>query len=358
MQEITSEKECFFIMTKRKDGRWQQLYTLPNGKRKYFYSSSTSERTAQREINRQIAEFEENNDPELVKFGKVAEEWNAEYRKKIPYINYNKNTRSKYINILDLYKNRRIGEITAIELNVFIDTLVRKGYSKKTIGYYKSIISMIFDYGILHGYIDNNPMKVIKLPNNLPKSVRELPSTDVLKAISQHHENDDLLPFFLLYTGLRKSEALAIKREDIDFEQKRIKVRWHVIHDGNRPVYEPVLKSEAAHRDVLLLDRLYQALPKNFKGFLFSQNNDGKEPLTKSEFERRIRVYKRTYQLNFTAHQLRHGYATMLYEAGIDEKEAQYLMGHSDIKLTHDIYTHIRDEQLHRTANKLNEFNF
>ncbi|MBS7299062.1 MAG: tyrosine-type recombinase/integrase [Eubacteriales bacterium] len=42
-----------------------------------------------------------------------------------------------------------------------------------------------------------------------------------------------------------------------------------------------------------------------------------------------------------TPHQLRHAYATILYEAGIDEKDAQELMGHTSIQLTRDIYTHI-----------------
>ena len=48
----------------------------------------------------------------------------------------------------------------------------------------------------------------------------------------------------------------------------------------------------------------------------------------------------------------------MLFEAGIEAKDAQELMGHKDIKLTHDIYTHIRKERKSETAKKLNSFNF
>ena len=50
--------------------------------------------------------------------------------------------------------------------------------------------------------------------------------------------------------------------------------------------------------------------------------------------------YKKETGVSLTAHQLRHAYATMLFEAGIDEKDAQELMGHSDINLTRSIYTH------------------
>ena len=48
----------------------------------------------------------------------------------------------------------------------------------------------------------------------------------------------------------------------------------------------------------------------------------------------------------------------MLFEAGVDVKDAQELMGHSDINLTRQIYTHIRNERKQETADKLNNFNF
>jgi len=123
-------------------------------------------------------------------------------------------------------------------------------------------------------------------------------------------------------------------------------------------VFEPVLKTESAERDVILLDRLAAVIPKNFTGFLFSMNGDGKEPLTKCAFDKRWKAYLKKYNLNITAHMLRHGFATMLFEAGIDEKDAQDLMGHSDIPLTREIYTHIRGKRKQETAEKLNNFDF
>ena len=119
-----------------------------------------------------------------------------------------------------------------------------------------------------------------------------------------------------------------------------------------------MLKTESAQRDIILLDRLADVIPKNFKGFLFSMDGDGKEPLTVKRFQTRWESYCKKYNLNITAHQLRHGFATMLFEAGIDVKDAQELMGHSDITLTRQIYTHIRNERKKETATKLNAFQF
>ena len=161
---------------------------------------------------------------------------------------------------------------------------------------------MIFVFALCNGLIKYNPVPDIKMPSGLPKTQRKMPKTEELKVIEQHHEGFDLLPFFLFFSGLRKSEALAITDESIDFKNKLIKVRNHVIHDGNQPIFEPVLKTESAERDVILMDRLSAAIPKKFSGFLFSMNGDGKEPLTKCALDKRWKAYCKKYNLNITAH--------------------------------------------------------
>ena len=217
---------------------------------------------------------------------------------------------------------------------------------------------MIFSYAILNGYTKYNPIHELRLPGNLPKSKRKMPTTEEIKIVNSVYEGFALLPFFILNTGCRKSEALAITDKDIDYAKKIIKIRNHVIHDGNQPVYETVLKTDNAERDIILLDRVLEVIPKKFKGFLFSMDGDGKRPLTKCAFDKRWKKYCQENNVNITAHQLRHGYATMLFEAGVDIKDAQELMGHSDINFTRQIYTHIRSERKNQTAEKLNNFNF
>ena len=59
---------------------------------------------------------------------------------------------------------------------------------------------------------------------------------------------------------------------------------------------------------------------------------------------------------DITPHTFRHTYATMLYYAGVDIKTAQYLLGHSSIKVTMDIYTHIDKSQVKNTVSKLELF--
>lgn len=344
-------------MKKRKDGRYCKKITLPDGTSKYFYSSAKTEREAVRDFNRQMLEYEQDERNKHT-FAHIADQWNTEYRLKISDINYRKNGKAAYEYIVSYFGDIFINDLTAVEINIFIDTLISKGYFKKTIANYKSMVNRICQYAVLNGYIKYNPVNDIRLPNNLPHKKRELPSTEALKIVSEHTDGFDLLPFFMLYTGCRKSEALAIKNDNVDFNKKIITIRNHVIYDSNRPVFESVLKTEAACRNIILLDRLADVLPKNFTGFLFSSDGDGKSPLTKRQFDAEWKRYCNRYGVNITAHQLRHGYATMLFEAGVDAKDAQELMGHSDINLTQQIYTHVRSERKATTADKLNAFAF
>ncbi len=59
---------------------------------------------------------------------------------------------------------------------------------------------------------------------------------------------------------------------------------------------------------------------------------------------------------DITPHLFRHTYATNLYYAGIDIKTAQYLLGHSSIQMTMDVYTHLDNNRISEAGNKLNEF--
>lgn len=342
-------------MKRRKDGRFLKVVSI-NGQKVYFYSSEKTEKQAEKDIQRQMVLYNQKQvEIENMPFKKVADEWDTGYRLSVPDITYRKGIKAQYERVLDFFCDFNIRDITAHDIDVFLRSL---HYGYKTVASHRCILNMIYDYAVLHQYTDQNPVKVVKVPKGLTRNKRELPLTKELKVISEHYSDFELLPFFLLYTGCRKSEALAIRREDIDFKNKVIKIRNHVIHDGNRPIYEPVLKSEAAYRDIILLDRLADVIPRKFSGFLFSMEGDGKRPLSKGAFDKRWEKYCKQYNLNITAHQLRHGYATMLFEAEIDVKDTQILMGHSDINLTRAIYTHIRDTRTKDTAKKLNSFSF
>lgn len=336
---------------RRPDGRWQKRIKLPNGKSKLLYSTASTERLANKDFNEQMLalDTEEKN---KTKFAAVANEWNDRYRERIGDINYKKATKSTYEKVIDHFGHMYITDITTDDINKYLLLLEKKGYKKKTIATNKNVLNMIFNDAALN----YNPVTGIRLSKDLASKKRDLPSDAELKIINDNYIGEDFLPYFLLNTGLRKSEALALKYENIDFDKKVIHVIYKLIHDGNKCVMSDNLKSINADRDVILLDRVAEKIPKNKKGFLFCRENG--EPLTKRAYDIRWEKWQKKYNTKITAHQLRHGYATMLFEADINERDAQELMGHSDITLTRRVYTHIRNKHKEETANKLNNFTF
>lgn len=342
-------------MKQRKDGRWQKKITLLNGKTKTLYSSAATERLAVKDFNEQMMQIEQ-KEKDSLSFVSVADKWNSEYREKISDINYRRGPKASYERIVEHFEDYSISEITPTEIHKYINLLIRQGFSHKTIATNKSTLNMIFTFAILNGYADNNPVQIITLPSNLPRTPRKMPTDAELKVVCDNYADNAFLPYFLLHTGLRKSEALALEYSDIDFENKTITVNKRLNHNGNQPVLELDTKTANSKRTVILLDRLAEKIPKNKKGIVFSNPNGGH--LTAKQYRVMWENWQKDYGVNVTAHQLRHGYATMLYEAGIDLKDAQSLMGHSDIKTTQSIYTHIRDKRQKETATKLNNFTF
>lgn len=260
--------------------------------------------------------------------------------------------KSTYEKVVDYFGDMYITDIDKDDISKYLSLLETQGYKKKTIATNKNVLNMIFNKSNLK----YNPVTGIRLSKDLASTKRNLPSDEELKMINEHYSGDDFLPFFLLNTGLRKSEALGLKYENIDFKNKVIHVIYKIIHDGNKCVLSDNLKSINADRDVILLDKVAKKIPKNKTGFLFCRENG--DPLTKKAYDVLWEKWQKRHNTKITAHQLRHGYATMLFEADINERDAQELMGHADITLTRRIYTHIRNKHKEETAKKLNSFSF
>ena len=250
-------------------------------------SIELTEKKAIRDIEKQMVAYKEKKQKGIL-FRDIADKWDTEYREEIPDITYRKSIKCAYNRITDYFYDDYLKDISSKDIDIFLKGLK---YGQKTVVNHKCILNMIFDYAILNGHITDNPVRSVHIPKGLAKKKRDMPDAKALDIVSLHHDGFDLLPYFLLYTGCRKSEALAIRAEDIDFKNNTISINNHVIHDGNKPVFENVLKSEAAHRNIILLDRLKKVLPKKFKGFLFSMDNDGKRPLTKGAFDKRWKSY-------------------------------------------------------------------
>lgn len=247
-----------------------------------------------------------------------------------------------------------IEDITHADIEDFFEFLLSNNYSKKTFKNYKIVLNMIFKYALINDYIDKNNVADIPIPKGLTTSHRMPPAEEEIEKIKNSIDKTFGLFFYLiLYTGLRRGEALALTYEDIDFQENIIHINKSLYHKNNKPeIKEP--KTQSGIRDIPLLLPLKSVLNHDGKGVIFC--DDHGNYLKNSQVERQIFKYHNESGTTCTPHEIRHGYATMLHEAGVIGKDAQYLLGHANIATTEDIYTHITNKHLDKTARIINDF--
>ena len=334
-------------LKKRKDGRYCRQIRV-DGRIVSFYGKS------EREINRKMLEYrqaEEKGKP----FEKVADEWQREHFENIEY-NTVRQYKPALEQIIDRFGGMSIKNIQSRDVSNFIQSVAAKGYAQKTVRTRLLVLNLIFKYAIINNYVDVNPCQYIGVPKNLPKTKREAPSATEIELVkSSIDKTFGFYAYFVLYTGMRRGEALAIRYSDIDFANKIVSVNRSIYYIGNFPHIKPP-KTEAGIRQIIIPDCLFSELVKRQKtsGLVFP-NKDG-NIIKNEEFTRLWRKYQSETGLEITSHQLRHAYATLLFEAGIDVKDAQEMLGHSTIQVTRDIYTHISKSRAAKTADKLNAF--
>lgn len=330
------------MFTLRADGRYQGTYYDKNGVRRYIYD---------KDPERLWHKLNDPKDPERITFRQLAESWQKDHWEEIGYKTAEAYT-APLRRIVDHFGD--LEEVTAASVSAFLHWLGTRGYSRRSVQMHRDILNMIFNHAIVEGKAKINPCAAVSMPRNLPSSKRTLPDDDAIASVKNGlNQPFGLFAYLCLYSGLRRAEALALEYADIDRKAGLISVTKAVEFIGNNP-HLKTPKTEAGYRSVILLDPLKEAIPENGKGYLFARPDGGL--LTKTQYRTRWAAYCKAIGFPITAHQLRHGFATILYEAEIPDKDAQELLGHSNITLTRNVYTHIRKSRREDTASRLNAF--
>lgn len=235
-----------------------------------------------------------------------------------------------------------------------------KTYARKTCATRLNIINMIFKYAVVEELVTDNPCSYITVPKGHGAKKRSAPTTAEIAAIKKSIGVTfksfpvGVLAAFLLYTGCRKGEALALTQKDVDRKTKRLSVTKSVYYVSNEPhLKEP--KTAAGRREVVLPDYVLDLLPKGKKSDLLFCRERG-QLMKKDFFDKAWHHWQRETGLTLTAHQLRHGYATLLHEAGVDIKDAQKLLGHANTNITQNVYTDVSATQILAVEKKINAF--
>lgn len=272
--------------------------------------------------------------------------------------------------ILPLFGSYKLDKLTT----PLIQNVVNKLADKTNKGeegaflYYDSLHALnkrILQYGVVMQAIPFNPAREVILPRNTQKAKREKVKhfdNDELKSFLQYLDTLDVSRYryyyeitlykFLLATGCRINEALALSWSDIDLENSVVHITKTLNY--NQELNSP--KSKSSYRDI----DIDQATVSMLKQYRLRQTKEawkiGKsESIVFSDFiheypnnrtlQTRLRThFKRANVTNIGFHGFRHTHASLLLNSGIPYKELQHRLGHSTLSMTMDIYSHLSKE--------------
>ena len=263
-----------------------------------------------------------------------------------------------------------------------LDPIIAEGLSRSTLKKAYDAVHAYLKYAVYKDFIPKDPMTMLKLPKQSAEidaeslteasqsedegAVEPLSNEEIKKLYSAtscvwkstQERKFPLIPayLFILNTGLRMGEALALHWSDIDWEHKSVSVTKNLILVKNRGVssgskhsliIQATPKSNKSRRTVPLNDDALKYLEelKHLRGTspdgYIIHSKEG-HPIYPRNFQNALDVICKAVGLRkITLHPLRHTYATKLFEAGVDVKIISELLGHSSTEITYRIYIHV-----------------
>lgn len=374
---------------KREDKRYEKKITVGRNFDGSLNRISVYAAT-QKELERKVAEIKVQIEQgiylssDTALFGKIAENWIEHFK---PTISEKMRLRYKGIikGKLQPLAEMRVRDLRPMHLQVIINEMAKDGYAQKSMQMVKQTASQVLDLAMQNDLVYRNVFEKIKVPHvdaeerqPITEEQREL----ILNTWEGYRMGVPAL--IMLYCGLRRGELLALLWTDIDFKAKTLSVSKAADMPTNATTVKKP-KTKAGTRIVPIPDAIMPALlrarreaismyvcPAMHTGDIMSAQAyteawssymhylnlcaGGRDKVrTKNENGKVCFIPAVQAMEPFTAHQLRHSYATMLYDADVDVKTAQKLLGHADFSVTMKIYTHLSTEKESAGIEKLNQ---
>ena len=387
-------------MQRSSDKRYSYCYTDPLGRRKYIYANDLVI------LREKEAELTKNQLDGLDTYvaGKATVNFVFDRYMKLK-ANLRQTTRSNYLYMYDrfvrnTFGNKKIADIRFSDVLQFYNCLMQQQEMQiNTLESIHTLLRPTFQLAVRDGIIRNNPtdgvLAEVKKNSDHHSGIRHALTVAQQRAFMEHVANHPVYfhwwPLFtiLLGTGCRIGEALGLRWEDIDCENR-------VIHINHSLVYYPVgesrtsvqhiskPKTKAGERTIPMLDSVQDAFEMlreeqlengwnnveidGMHGFIFC-NRFGNVPNPQSvnrAIKRIVSDYNATEEISakrehrkavllpdFSAHHLRHTFCTRLCEQETNLKVIQSDMGHKDIKTTMDIYAEATEEKKQESFERL-----
>lgn len=333
------------------------------GKRIYV-RSSVSQRDAEKKAAKKQAELEAG-------LNLISEKMTVQQYAMIWVETYKKNTvsRTVYADYVGRLKNHILPKIGSMYINQIKPTHLQgilngvPGMSKDFYLKMSGQLYQIFDRAVKDGIILRNPADDLKIPkskNGTHRSITEVERRAILVVAQTNYIGTMVRT--MLACGLRPQEAFALRWENVDMINHTLHIKNAVKREGS--IGEP--KSKSGVRNIPIPPSVWDIFSSAGKldEFVFVQKNGNRYGSSTFgqywhnflkcvdvelgaeyiEDGRGINIINSVVAKDLTPYCLRHTYCTDLEAAGVPINVAKYLMGHSTLAITAQIYTHMRDD--------------
>ena len=246
-----------------------------------------------------------------------------------------------------------ISDVRQIHIQQIANTAASMSYSY--VHKLRGTVQAVFRSAVANRIISFDPTADVSWPNATKGTHRFLTKAEIA-AITNNWQKSPYGHWMMvmMYAGLRPGELLGLSWSDVDFDANIIKVRRAVHHEDNAAVLGST-KTTAGQRDVPMfpvLRRCLQAVPRDSMMVAMHKHR----LCTKAAWRAIWKNLTQITGVDCQAQDLRHTFCSMLYEAGVDVKTAQKMMGHSSPEITMEVYTHLGEELEQASVDKMGAF--
>jgi len=312
-------------------------------------------------------------------FKEVYELWLLQYENTVE--------QSTFVKTVSLFNNHilpSIGEYKIEKITVDICQKAVNDWAKKlkNISKVKAYASRVFNFAVKRDFVQKNPFDLVELPRKRNKQLSDETDeknfytreqlVEFLSCLEKETNVKAYVLFRLLaFSGMRKGEALALTWRDINFKTNEIRINKALSRGKDNKLYIKSTKTNEARtikmdEKTMNILRMWKKKQKEdyFKlGFNTSKpsqlvfSNEKNEFIQPTKTREWILYVQEKYNLKkVTTHGLRHTHCSLLFEAGATLKEVQDRLGHSDIKTTMNIYTHVTKKAQEQAIQKFSNY--